>query len=146
MASFPATLATPETLLSFDYGTVRIGIAIGQTITATAKPLTTIACRNKKPDWSAIGKLIADWQPQRLVVGLPLQLDGSEQEMTERARRFGNQLKGRYNLPVEMVDERLTSREAEANLAAAGGKIDKARIDAQAAALILQSWLDQRTT
>ncbi|HID48713.1 MAG TPA: Holliday junction resolvase RuvX [Chromatiales bacterium] len=135
----------PETLLGFDYGTVRIGVALGQTVTGTAKPLTTLACRNGQPDWTAIGRLIAEWQPRRLVVGLPLQLDASEQEMTGRARRFGNQLKGRYNLPVEMVDERLTSREAEAELAAKGGKFDKAGIDALAAALILQSWLDRHS-
>jgi putative Holliday junction resolvase len=135
----------PETLLGFDYGTVRIGVALGQTVTRTAKPLTTLACQNKKPDWVAISKLIHDWKPQRLVVGLPLQLDGTEQEMTDRAQRFGNQLKGRYNLPVEMVDERLTSREAETQLSSAGGNLDKAGIDALAAALILQDWLDQHT-
>ncbi len=136
----------PETLLGFDYGTVRIGVAVGQTVTGTAKPLTTLPCHNGQPDWIAIGKLIDEWQPQRLVVGLPLHMDASEQDMTERARRFGNQLKGRYNLPVEMADERLTSREAEAELEARGGKFDKAGIDALAAALILQSWLDQHTT
>lgn len=135
----------PETLLGFDYGTVRIGVALGQTVTGTAKPLTTLPCRNGQPDWTAIGRLIDEWQPQRLVVGLPLQLDASEQEMTARARRFGNQLKGRYNLPVEMVDERLTSREAEAEREATGGKFDRAGIDALAAALILQSWLDQHS-
>jgi len=134
-----------QTLLGFDYGTKRIGVAVGQDITHTVTPLTTLHSQNDKPDWDALGKLIAEWQPDRLVVGLPLHLDGSIQALTERVQRFGNQLKGRYNLPVEMVDERLTSHEAEAELAVRGGKTTKADIDALAAALILQSWLDQQS-
>ena len=132
-----------QTLLGFDYGTKRIGVAVGQDISHSVTPLTTLTSQNDKPDWDAIGKLIAEWQPDRLVVGLPLHLDGSPQPLTEKAQRFGNQLKGRYNLPVDMVDERLTSHEAEAELAKRGGKMVKADIDALAAALILQSWLDQ---
>jgi putative Holliday junction resolvase len=107
--------------------------------------LTTLQSRNEQPDWDAIGKLIREWNPAKLVVGLPLHLDGSPQPLTDKAQRFGNQLKGRYNLPVEMMDERLTSHEAETELAARGGKIAKADIDALAAALILQSWLDQQS-
>lgn len=133
-----------QTLLGFDYGTKRIGVAVGQNVTHSVTPLTTLHSKNDKPDWDAIGKLIAEWQPDRLVVGLPLHLDGSVQALTERVQRFGNQLKGRYNLPVELVDERLTSHEAETELAARGGKTAKADIDALAAALILQSWLDQQ--
>ena len=132
-----------QTLLGFDYGTKRIGVAVGQDISRSVTPLTTLSSQNDKPDWDAIGKLIAEWHPDRLVVGLPLHLDGSPQPLTEKAQRFGNQLKGRYNLPVDMVDERLTSHEAEAELAKRGGKMAKADIDALAAALILQSWLDQ---
>ena len=134
-----------QTLLGFDYGTKRIGVAVGQDISRSVKPLTTLPSQNDKPDWDAISKLIAEWQPDRLVVGLPLHLDGSVQPLTQKAQRFGNQLKGRYNLPVEMVDERLTSHEAEAELAKRGGKMAKADIDALAAALILQSWLDQQS-
>ena len=134
-----------QTLLGFDYGTKRIGVAVGQDITRTVTPLTTVHSQHDKPDWETLGKLIAEWQPDRLVVGLPLHLDGSIQALTERAQRFGNQLKGRYNLPVEMVDERLTSHEAEAELDARGRKTTKADIDALAAALILQSWLDQQS-
>lgn len=133
-----------QTLLGFDYGTKRIGVAVGQNVTHSVTPLTTLHSKNDKPDWDAIGKLIAEWQPDKLVVGLPLHLDGSVQALTERVQRFGNQLKGRYNLPVELVDERLTSHEAETELAARGGKTAKADIDALAAALILQSWLDQQ--
>ena len=134
-----------QTLLGFDYGTKHIGVAVGQDITRSVTPLTTLHSQNNKPDWNAIGNLIAEWQPDRLVVGLPLHLDGSSQALTERVQRFGNQLKGRYNLPVEMVDERLTSHEAETELAAREGKTAKADIDALAAALILQSWLDQQS-
>ena len=134
-----------QTLLGFDYDTKRVGVAVGQDITRTVTPLTTLHSQNNKPDWDAISKLITEWQPDRLVVGLPLHLDGSVQALTERVQRFGNQLKGRYNLPVEMVDERLTSHEAETELAARGGKTAKAEIDALAAALILQSWLDQQS-
>ena len=134
-----------QTLLGFDYGTKRIGVAVGQDISHSVTPLTTLSCQNDKPDWDAIGKLIAEWQPDKLVVGLPLHLDGSVQPLTEKAQRFGNQLKGRYNLPVEMVDERLTSHEAEVELAKQGGKTAKRDIDALAAALILQSWLDQQS-
>ena len=134
-----------QTLLGFDYGTRRIGVAVGQQITHTVTPLTTLACSNETPDWQAISKLIEAWQPDKLVVGLPLHLDGSTQPLTAKAQRFGNQLKGRYNLPVEMVDERLTSHEAETRLAKHKGKSAKTDIDALAAALILQSWLDQNS-
>ena len=132
-----------QTLLGFDYGTKRIGVAVGQDITRTVTPLTTLRCSNETPDWKAISKLIEEWKPDKLVVGLPLHLDGTSQALTDRAQRFGNQLKGRYNLPVEMVDERLTSHEAETELVTRKGKSTKADIDALAAALILQSWLDQ---
>jgi putative Holliday junction resolvase len=134
-----------HTLLGFDFGTKRIGVAVGQDITRTVTPLTTLHCSNDAPDWEAISKLIQEWRPDILVVGLPLHLDGTTQVLTDRAQRFGNQLKGRYNLPVEMVDERLTSHEAETELATRKGKIAKADIDALAAALILQSWLDQHS-
>ena len=134
-----------QSLLGFDYGTKRIGVAVGQDITRSVTPLTALHSKNDKPDWDAIGKLIAEWQPDRLVLGLPLHLDGSVQALTERVQRFGNQLKGRYNLPVELVDERLTSHEAETELAARGGGTAKTDIDALAAALILQSWLDQQS-
>jgi putative Holliday junction resolvase len=134
-----------RTFLGFDYGTKRIGIAVGQEITATARALTTLNSKNQKPDWEAISKLIAEWQPDLLVVGLPLHMDGTEQPVTDAARRFGNQLKGRYNLPVEMMDERLSSHEAESLLdqgSARKGKRLNQPIDDLAAQLILQSWLD----
>jgi len=132
------------TLLGFDFGEKRIGIAVGQTLTGSVNPLTTLAAINQKPDWDGIGALIEEWRPALLIVGLPLHMDGSEQELTQRAKRFGNQLKGRYNLPVEWVDERLSSDEAERLLREQGKKrSNKADIDKLAAALILQSWLEQ---
>lgn len=136
--------------MGFDYGTKRIGVAVGQEITQTVTPLTTLDCPRNKPNWQAISELLQQWQPQLLVVGLPLHMDGSEQPLTQAARRFGNQLKGRYNLPVEMVDERLSSVEAEEQLrnspAPQNIKRRKESIDKIAAQLILQTWLDQQQT
>ncbi len=131
---------TDTVLLGFDYGTKRIGVAVGQTFTGSARPLTIVRARDGKPDWEAVSRLIAEWQPAALVVGLPVHMDGTEHERTARAQRFGNQLAGRYNLPVHRVDERLTSYEAELELHAQG-KGGEA-LDAVAAQLILQSWLD----
>ncbi len=131
-------------LLGFDFGSKRIGVAIGQTLTGSARPLTTLNNRDGAPDWSAISTLIEQWQPVALVVGLPLHMDGSEHDMTRAARRFGNRLAGRYNLPVHHVDERLTSIEAEQALGSAGrGGYDKGEVDRLAAQTILQTWLDQ---
>ncbi len=128
-------------ILGFDYGERRIGVAVGEHLTRTARPLTTLTSRDGKPDWTAIHHLLEEWHPARLVVGLPLHLDGKEQSMTDRARRFGNQLHGRFGLPVSYADERLTS--AEATRLLAGKDHNKAAIDKVAAQLILQSWLEQ---
>ncbi len=134
-----------RTVLGFDFGTRRIGIAVGQELTHTATALTTLNSADGGPDWDGIGRLIEQWQPDALVVGLPLNLDGSESESSRLARRFGNRLSGRYNLPVFTADERLSSSEAEAILAEQG-RFDKADIDKLAAQLILQSWLEEQTT
>ena len=135
-----------QTVLGFDYGQQRIGIAVGQTLTHTVTPLTTLKAVNQKPDWQGIERLIQEWQPQLLVVGLPLHMDGSEHALTKAARRFGQQLKGRYNLPVAWMDERLSSVEAEDYLRQHGGKTrsQKQDIDKIAASLILQGWLEQQ--
>ena len=130
-------------LLGFDYGLKYIGVAVGQLLTRSARELTTLKSRDERPDWEEIRRLIDQWRPVALVVGLPLDIDGSEQELTRRARRFGNQLRGRYNLPVHMVDERLTSREAASLLNEEhGSRYRKEEVDRLAARLILQSWLD----
>jgi putative Holliday junction resolvase len=136
---------SPRTILAFDFGTKRIGVAVGQELTCSASALVTLNNRNGAPDWEAISHLIEQWQPAALVVGLPLNLDGSDHEITRLARRFGNRLRGRYNLPVYTMDERLSSAEAEAQLAARG-RYAKADVDKVAAQLILQGWLEQQST
>ena len=133
---------SPRTLLGFDFGTKRIGVAVGQELTRTATALTTLNSPDGGPDWAGISRLVEEWQPAALVVGLPLNLDGSESESSRLARRFGNRLTGRYNLPVFTADERLSSTEAEAILAEQG-RFEKADIDKLAAQLILQSWLEE---
>ncbi len=134
------------TVLAFDFGTQRIGVAIGEGLLGQARALTTIESPANDARFTAIGKLIAEWQPTRLVVGLPLALDGTEHEMTARSRRFAHQLEGRYRLPVELVDERLTSVEAERMIKPGRDKSAKARVDAEAARLILQDWFEHAHT
>ncbi len=131
-------------MLGFDFGTRRIGVAVGETLTRSARPLTTLTCRGGAPDWEALQELLREWQPRTLLVGLPLHMDGTPQPLTRAARRFANQLRERFRLPVEHVDERLSSREAEQILdeTVGPGRYDKAAIDRLAAQLILQSWLD----
>lgn len=133
------------TLLGFDFGQKRIGVAVGQTLTGTARALTTLSNRNGAPDWEAITRLLEEWRPDALVVGIPFNMDDTEHEMTRAARRFGNRLAGRYNLPVYTVDERLTSFEAEQELGERGGRYRKEDIDMLAAQYILQAWLEQPT-
>ena len=126
-----------QTLLCFDCGIKRIGTAVGQTITATATELEIINTINNKPDWDNISRLIKEWSPDRLVVGKPLQLDGSRQEMTALAERFSRQLEGRYHLPVDLVEEQLSSYEARRELKSTR------ELDAVAARLILETWLNE---
>ena len=132
----------PTLLLAFDYGTRRIGVALGETLTRSARPLATVAVRERRPDWDAVGRLIAAWRPSRLVVGLPVDLDGGEQEMSVSARRFGRQLEGRYGLPVDLVDERLSTRAARERLGEAGRLRDP--VDPVAAQVILEGWFSER--
>jgi putative holliday junction resolvase len=136
--------ADEGTVLAFDFGTRNIGVAIGNTLVRVAHPLTTIAGEVNAARFAAIGALVAQWQPQVLVVGLPVHADGAEHEMTSRARRFARSLEGRFGLPVMRVDERFTTRAADAKLRAQGVRCTAhtgAR-DAVAAALILQTWFD----
>ena len=136
------------TLLGFDFGTVRIGVAVGETETGMAQPLKVIEGKENTLRFGEIEKLIAEWQPASLVIGLPMAMDGSEHDMSARCRRFANQLHGRFGLPVELMDERLTSNEADDMLKSLGGKLGrdwrqrKRHIDALAAQRILQSYLD----
>jgi len=135
------------TIMAFDYGSKRIGVAIGQQLSASSRPLDTIAVRQNKPDWDHISRLLKEWQPDLLLIGLPLTEDGGEQEMSIAARRFANRLNGRYQLPVELVDERYSSIEAEEIIVEARrkGRLKKSKVkqavDQIAAKLIIQTWL-----
>jgi putative Holliday junction resolvase len=134
------------TVLAFDFGEKRIGVAVGETEIGVAHPLETIDATQREPRFRRIGELISEWRPACLVVGLPTHVDGTPHEMTDRARRFGRQLEGRFGLPVRFVDERLTSAEAALALREAGvrSRGHRALRDRVAAQIILQSYLDAR--
>ncbi len=140
-----ATAIPQGTLLAFDFGTKRIGIAIGNSLSGTARPLTTLSGEKNEQRFAAIAALLAEWQPAALVVGLPCNDDGSPHEMTQLCRRFANRLKGRFNLPVILVDERYTSAAASSELSAAGvhGIKQKPLLDQYAAQQILQAYFDE---
>ena len=128
--------------LAFDFGTGRIGVAAGQALTGTATPLAPIGARDGIPDWTVLDALIADWAPDALVVGIPLNMDGSISEMARRARKFANRLQERYRRPCYLIDERLSTAEAKEIHRAAGGGSNyrKESVDGIAASLILESW------
>jgi len=128
------------TLLAFDYGEKRIGVAVGNMLTRQARALVVVPNTNREYRFEALGKLIGEWKPDALIVGLPLHPDGTPHDMTRLAKRFGNQLNGRFNLPVAWVDERYSSVQAAADLRDAGVRVDM--IDAEAARIILQQYLD----
>lgn len=134
--------ARPTTVLAFDYGGKRIGVAVGQTLTSTAQPLEAVRVQNAKPDWNAIARLVHTWQPDALVIGLPLNMDGSEQDTTWAARRFGNQLEDRFHLRVHTADERLSTREARQRLVEQGNPCGDD--DPVAAQVILETWLSEQ--
>lgn len=129
-------------ILAFDYGTRRIGVAVGNELLHSARELTPLTARDGIPDWSIVTRLLNEWQPDLLVVGLPLNMDGSESEMSTRARKFGNRLHGRFGKPCEMVDERGTTREAKTIAREAGhkGNYRQDSVDGIAAILILEGW------
>lgn len=134
------------TLLGFDYGMARIGVAIANTLTGIATPQSTIRARDGVPDWQAISQCLAEWRPDRLVVGMPRKLDGSDSAMQEPVKRFIRQLADRYAVPVDVVNEQLSSREAEQRLklarqAGRKRRIRKEEIDQMAATIILESWM-----
>jgi putative Holliday junction resolvase len=133
------------TILAFDFGERYLGVAVGDTVTRIAHPLETIDAEARAARFAAIAKLVTEWQPVRLVVGLPLSLDGEEHELTRRARRFARQLEGRFSLPVALADERLSSADAAARLreAGRGGRRDKDLVHPVAAQIILQAHLDE---
>ncbi len=126
---------TDEVVLGFDFGARRIGVALGNGVARSARPLRVIDSEPLATRWSAIEALLKEWQPARLVVGLPVHPDGAEHEMTQRARRFGRQLEGRFGLEVAFVDERYSSVTLRAGH----------DTDADAAAVLLQQWFDEGT-
>lgn len=132
-------------LLGFDFGMKRIGVAVGQTVTKTARPLTMIKAIEGEPQESDLKKLIKIWRPSALIVGIPTNLDGTEQKITHAARQFADMLRNQFQLPVYEVDERLTTKAARENLFAKGGfkALQNGQVDSVAAQLILQNWLTQ---
>ncbi len=132
------------TVLAFDFGEKRIGVATGETMLKVAHPLTTINAEENEAKFTQIRLLIGEWRPALLIVGLPMHMDGESHAMTSLSKKFAQRLEGRFNLPVVMVDERLSSAEASRNLRAAGvsGIKQKAMLDAVAAQSILQSYFD----
>ncbi len=132
-------------MLAFDFGLRQIGVAVGNRETGTSQPLTTLHARDGIPDWVQVGKLLAEWQPGQLIVGQPLNMDGSDSELSRLAGKLGRRLEGRYGLPVQYMDERLSSFEAKQQLREAGhaGDYHKHPADDLAAQLILQSWLNR---
>lgn len=133
-----------QRVLGFDFGTRKFGVATGQRITANAGPLPPFPSRDGVPDWAIVDALIAEWQPQALLVGLPLNMDDTESELSRLSRKFARRLEARYRLPVWMVDERLTSREARSMLLAVAdrrkGKLPS--VDSTAAVLLTEAWLE----
>lgn len=137
------------TVMAFDFGTQKIGVAVGQSLTLTASPLAEIRARQGQPDWDQVAKLIEEWQPDAFVVGVPLNMDGSEFDLTLRARKFGQRLHGRFGKPWHEMDERLTSFEArEKSQIQHKQKTSRSSktqlVDSVAASLILQSWFAER--
>ena len=131
---------TDQSILAFDFGEKRIGVAKGQTISSTTEPLVILKVHNGKIDWEGISKLISDWTPDRLVVGMPTNYAGEEFGIAERVKRFCRQLDGRYHLPVETINENLSSQEAKYRL---GDKADQEGLDAHAAQAILETWFEE---
>ncbi|WP_299020499.1 Holliday junction resolvase RuvX [uncultured Photobacterium sp.] len=140
-------MSNSRSVLAFDYGTKSIGVAIGQELTGTATPLAALKAKDGIPCWDAIEKILKEWQPDLVVVGLPLDLHGGElKAITPRAKKFANRLHGRFGYQVELHDERLSTAEARAELFERGGyrNLSKGNIDSQSAVVILESWFEQQ--
>ena len=135
-----------STVIAFDFGLKRTGVAVGNTLTGSATPESTLIAKDEQPDWQGISKLIEDWRPSQIVVGLPIELDGTENPLKKRIDRFCNQLNGRYNLPVDQENEQFTSLEAADRLkqlrqSGRKKKVKKEEVDKIAASIILESWM-----
>lgn len=137
--------ALPQTILGFDFGTQKMGMAVGNSLLCTAQPLALFPMQDGIPDWEKLEKIIAEWQPNICLVGLPLNMDDSESELSLRARKFARRLKHRMNKPVWMIDERLTTREARQQLEQyqQHGHGKKTSADSIAAGLLVESWFNE---
>lgn len=133
-----------KNVLGFDFGMKRIGVAIGQTITQTANPVDIIKAKDGIPAWSDIDKLIQDWSIDAIVIGIPYNMDGTEQDTTHAARKFAHRLEDRYRVPMFCVDERLTTVEAKRTLRQSK-PLKSRQLDSYAAKLILESWLTEHS-
>ena len=150
MAAFPSSDAI--SVLAFDFGTHKIGVAIGQSLTQSAKALPELKARDGQPNWDEIAALLEEWQPDAFVVGIPINMDGSEFELTHRARKFGKRLHGRFGKPCFEMDERLSSFDARDHVRSEHGsskhghpgKQKHTLVDSVAASLILQSWFNDQ--
>jgi putative Holliday junction resolvase len=143
----PINNPPPSLLMGFDFGMKRIGVAIGQTITQTARPLEMVTAKVGMPTWDTITKLINKWHPHALVVGIPLNMDGTDQPITKQARLFTEALREHYQLPVYEIDERLTTKDAREQLFTQGGykALQDGQVDCIAAQLILQNWFAEHS-
>jgi len=138
-----------QTLFGIDFGTKKLGIAVGQTLTRTAMGIAVMPVRNLEPDWSELDKLVQRWKPDAFVIGMPWNMDGTANPMTGHAKKFAGQLSARYDKPCHQVDERLSTREARDitrhNAELLGKRPnDRAKVDAMVAQLLLESWLEQQ--
>jgi putative Holliday junction resolvase len=143
--------AAPRLVMAFDFGLRRIGVACGDTLSRTASPLATVPAGTGGPHWPSVAALLRDWQPTLAVVGLPYNADGSESRMAAGARAFAAELRARFGLPVEMIDERYSSLEAAERLRGAREaglrrrRVAKSDVDAAAACVILERWISEKT-
>lgn len=137
---------TNRSILGFDFGTKSIGVAIGQEVTGTASPLPALKARDGIPNWDTIAVIYDEWKPHLVVVGLPLNMDGTTQQITFAAKKFANRLHNKFKVPVETYDERLTTADAKARLFELGGykKLEKGKVDSVSACLIVEGWIEQQ--
>lgn len=132
----------PRIVLAFDFGMKRIGVAVGQSITQSARPLTTLKAKNGEPVWAEVDALMKKWQPEALLIGIPLNMDGTEQPITHTARAFAELLFKRYQKPIQEIDERLTTKDARERLFESGGykALQSGEVDAVAAKIMIENW------
>jgi putative Holliday junction resolvase len=147
MPSAENTSLGKRTILAFDFGMKSIGVAIAQEVTGTASPLSALKAQDGVPNWQQIETMIEQWQPHLALVGLPLNMDGTEQPMTAFARKFANRIHGRFGIKVDTWDERLSTADAKERLFELGGykKLEKGKVDSVSACLIVEGWMAYAT-